>query len=251
MKHYSWIAIVTLALFCLCSAASAATPKGNVSPELAGFTPTLSLSIVLREPYSLKGESTMSATVTLDGPDKDKKDYAVTVSGPAETNAKFTLTLAGEAGSNSKNISVNLPSKLGTATYTATLDDHPDVNDSDKTEVFDFEVKVTKSDAAPNPAALNEPVRVELDADLSESSRVSELKWTWARGAMYYRKTEADEWGGAVADGETLFANQESSSAFFYSSFAVEGRYKIEALVTASFKYNGKPMTRPGKAYIQ
>lgn len=254
MKHFYWILTLTLALCFLWRPASAATAPGSVPPELAGFTPQLSLSIVLREPYSLKGESTMSATVTLDGPDKDKKDYAVTVSGPADTNVKFTLTLGGEAGSNSKNITVNLPPDLGTATYTATLDDSPDVNSSDSTEIFEFEVKVTKSEADPNPAQLDKPVRVDLEAELKAPAGVEipdKVTWKWNPGEMFYRETADDEWGDAVADGPVLFSELENSVAFFNCQFGVAGRYKIEVVATASFEYNGKTISAVGRNYIQ
>ena len=197
----------------------------------------------------------MSATVTLDGPDEEEKSYDVTVTGPANTNEKFSLTLAGKSGSNSKVISVKLPSELGTATYTATLDNDASVNNSDSTEIFEFKVKVTKSEAKPNPAQLNKPIRVELEAKLEAPAGVeipTDVTWTWNPGEMFYRETADEEWGDAVADGDVLFSELGSPSAYFYCQFGVAGRYKIEVIATASFEYHEKPVGPiEGKEYVQ
>lgn len=136
-----------LALFCLCRPASAATPPDGAPPSLAGFTPTLSLAIVLREPNFWAGQDrTMSATITLDGPSSDNKSYGITVSGPqgTNTNAKFTLSLS---GNNSKTITVNLPGEAKPATYTAKIDDK-DISNSDTTRGYSLGLSFKHSQVA-------------------------------------------------------------------------------------------------------
>lgn len=136
MKHLIWI--WTLALFCLCRPAPAAPQVGSVPPDLAGFTPTMSLSIVLREPNFWAGQDkTMSATVTLDGPAGGNTSYNVTVTGPPETNTNISFTLS-VSGNSSQTITVTLPTEAKPATYTATAtaEGKDGLSDSDTTRGY-------------------------------------------------------------------------------------------------------------------
>ena len=146
MKHCTWIVTLLLALSLF--SPLHAGERAMAPPALAGFTPTLQLSLVLREPHFWVGrETTMSATVTLQGPQAQSgQNFAVTVSGPASTSVSLSMSLG--AGSTSQNIVVNLPDNSDPATYTATIANHPEATSSDTTRGYGVSIAFAHSQVA-------------------------------------------------------------------------------------------------------
>lgn len=150
MKFFSLMLIWALLLLARPCAHAGERVLAPQDAALAGFTPTLNLVIALRDPQFWAVNSTaMSAKITLQGPESESgHTFPITVTGPAGTNVHFTLTLGGAPGGDSRNIVVNLPPELGPASYSATIDTHPEVSDSDSTTGYSVSLALAHSKVA-------------------------------------------------------------------------------------------------------
>jgi hypothetical protein len=120
--------------------------------------------------------------------------------------------------------------------------------------VGDFRVRITRSQATPNPAEVGEQVVIDLVATLDAPEGVaadSGTLWDWNFGSVRYRPTINDDWGPGPAMSIEYIGGVPT--AICNVVFDAEGEYEIQVTATASFTVNGSTqrITRRGEAYIQ
>lgn len=197
-----------------------------------------------------------SADITITGPDAAAGTYSVHVTGPG-TDTTVSLRIGGEPGGNKGSATVNIPSVTGNATYTAkvTIKDTP-VEDSARVEAAQIKLKITQSDATPNPAKVGDQVDMSLGATAEIPSfgvpLTSGPTYDWEFVSVRYRSSATEAWSDFYGLNAEITWYPSESTASYEHVFDQAGEYEIKVKATVSVVVNGQTYSNsePATAYI-